>query len=46
MATSNPDLLDAELAASRLNPNYRDVLYCEELIGRDTVNTAPQHGGG
>ena len=23
------------------NPNYRDVLYVEELIGRDTVNTIP-----
>jgi transaldolase/glucose-6-phosphate isomerase len=23
------------------NPNYRDVLYIEELIGRDTVNTIP-----
>lgn len=23
------------------NPNYRDVLYIEELIGRDTVNTVP-----
>jgi transaldolase/glucose-6-phosphate isomerase len=23
------------------NPAYRDVLYVEELIGRDTVNTMP-----
>ena len=23
------------------NPNYRDVLYSEELIGPDTVNTMP-----
>ena len=23
------------------NPNYRDVLYVEELIGPDTVNTIP-----
>jgi len=23
------------------NPHYRDVLYIEELIGRDTVNTIP-----
>jgi transaldolase/glucose-6-phosphate isomerase len=23
------------------NPNYRDVLYVEELIGKDTVNTLP-----
>src|SRR5262249_45482475 len=23
------------------NPNYRDVVYVEELIGRDTVNTIP-----
>jgi transaldolase/glucose-6-phosphate isomerase len=23
------------------NPNYRDVLYVEELIGPDTVNTMP-----
>jgi transaldolase len=25
------------------NPDYRDVLYVEELIGRNTVNTMPQH---
>ncbi|MBI4816466.1 MAG: bifunctional transaldolase/phosoglucose isomerase [Deltaproteobacteria bacterium] len=24
------------------NPNYRDVLYVEELIGPDTVNTVPE----
>ncbi len=23
------------------NPNYRDVMYVEELIGKDTVNTVP-----
>jgi transaldolase len=28
-------------STSTKNPNYRDVLYCEELIGRDTVNTMP-----
>ncbi|MDQ4148651.1 MAG: bifunctional transaldolase/phosoglucose isomerase [Actinomycetota bacterium] len=25
------------------NPEYSDVLYIEELVGRDTVNTMPQH---
>jgi transaldolase len=28
-------------STSTKNPNYRDVLYSEELIGRDTVNTMP-----
>jgi transaldolase len=28
-------------STSTKNPNYRDVIYCEELIGRDTVNTMP-----
>jgi transaldolase len=28
-------------STSTKNPNYRDVLYCEELIGPDTVNTMP-----
>ena len=28
-------------STSTKNPNYRDVLYIEELIGRDTVNTVP-----
>jgi transaldolase/glucose-6-phosphate isomerase len=28
-------------STSTKNPNYRDVLYVEELIGRDTVNTIP-----
>jgi transaldolase len=28
-------------STSTKNPNYRDVLYCEELVGRDTVNTMP-----
>jgi transaldolase/glucose-6-phosphate isomerase len=28
-------------STSTKNPNYRDVLYVEELIGRDTVNTVP-----
>jgi transaldolase/glucose-6-phosphate isomerase len=28
-------------STSTKNPNYRDVLYIEELIGPDTVNTAP-----
>ena len=27
--------------SSTKNPNYRDVIYVEELIGRDTVNTMP-----
>ncbi len=40
-------------STSTKNPAYRDVLYVEELIGRDTVNTMPRetieafqdHGG-
>ena len=28
-------------STSTKNPSYRDVLYSEELIGRDTVNTMP-----
>ena len=28
-------------STSTKNPNYRDVIYVEELIGPDTVNTAP-----
>jgi transaldolase len=40
-------------STSTKNPNYRDVLYSEELIGPDTVNTMPlssveafaDHGG-
>jgi transaldolase len=28
-------------STSTKNPHYRDVLYVEELIGRDTVNTLP-----
>ena len=28
-------------STSTKNPNYRDVLYVEELIGRDTVDTIP-----
>ncbi|MGH9917031.1 MAG: transaldolase family protein, partial [Pyrinomonadaceae bacterium] len=28
-------------STSTKNPNYRDVLYVEELIGYDTVNTMP-----
>jgi transaldolase/glucose-6-phosphate isomerase len=40
-------------STSTKNPDYRDVLYVEELIGRDTVNTLPpatldafrDHGG-
>ena len=28
-------------STSTKNPNYRDVLYIEELIGPDTVNTMP-----
>src|SRR5437764_7272333 len=28
-------------STSTKNPNYRDVLYLEELIGPDTVNTLP-----
>src|SRR6266542_3496056 len=29
-------------STSTKNPEYRDVMYVEELIGRDTVNTMPQ----
>jgi transaldolase len=28
-------------STSTKNPDYRDVLYSEELVGRDTVNTMP-----
>ncbi|MBL8696371.1 MAG: transaldolase [Planctomycetes bacterium] len=28
-------------STSTKNPKYRDVIYCEELIGPDTVNTMP-----
>jgi transaldolase len=28
-------------STSTKNPAYRDVVYCEELIGEDTVNTMP-----
>lgn len=28
-------------STSTKNPNYRDVIYIEELIGNDTVNTVP-----
>lgn len=28
-------------STSTKNPRYRDVLYVEELVGRDTVNTVP-----
>ena len=28
-------------STSTKNPNYRDVLYVEEMIGKDTVNTIP-----
>ena len=28
-------------STSTKNPNYRDVVYVEELIGKDTVNTIP-----
>jgi len=28
-------------STSTKNPNYRDVIYVEELLGRDTVNTLP-----
>lgn len=28
-------------STSTKNPNYRDVMYVEELIGQDTVNTIP-----
>jgi len=30
-------------STSTKNPDYRDVVYVEELIGRDTVNTVPPH---
>ena len=30
-------------STSTKNPNYRDVIYVEELIGTDTVNTLPQN---
>lgn len=30
-------------STSTKNPNYRDVIYVEELVGRDTVNTVPQN---
>ncbi len=30
-------------STSTKNPDYRDVLYVEELIGSDTVNTMPQN---
>jgi transaldolase len=29
-------------STSTKNPDYRDVLYVEDLIGRDTVNTMPE----
>src|SRR5215213_3624374 len=29
-------------STSTKNPDYRDVIYVEELIGRDTVNTMPE----
>ena len=29
-------------STSTKNPDYRDVIYVEELIGRDTVNTMPR----
>ena len=29
-------------STSTKNPDYRDVLYCEELIGPETVNTMPR----
>jgi transaldolase len=28
-------------STSTKNPNYRDVLYVEELVGSETVNTVP-----
>ncbi|MBI3820775.1 MAG: transaldolase [Planctomycetes bacterium] len=28
-------------STSTKNPKYRDVIYCEQLIGQDTVNTMP-----
>ncbi len=30
-------------STSTKNPTYRDVVYVEELIGRDTVNTMPEN---
>ena len=30
-------------STSTKNPAYRDVIYVEELIGPDTVNTVPQN---
>ncbi|MEA3325844.1 MAG: transaldolase [Chloroflexota bacterium] len=30
-------------STSTKNPNYRDVLYVEELIGPETINTIPPH---
>lgn len=30
-------------STSTKNPSYRDVIYVEELIGRNTVNTMPQN---
>ncbi|MEX0683805.1 MAG: transaldolase [Dehalococcoidia bacterium] len=30
-------------STSTKNPNYRDVIYVEELIGPDTINTMPQN---
>src|SRR4051795_5469726 len=30
-------------STSTKNPEYRDVIYVEELIGRDTVNTMPRN---
>jgi len=30
-------------STSTKNPDYRDVLYVEELIGRDTINTLPEN---
>ncbi|MCH8815483.1 MAG: transaldolase [Chloroflexi bacterium] len=29
-------------STSTKNPNYRDVMYVEDLMGKDTVNTLPQ----
>jgi transaldolase len=30
-------------STSTKNPNYRDVMYVEELVGGNTINTAPPH---
>ncbi|MEO8456543.1 MAG: transaldolase [Chloroflexota bacterium] len=30
-------------STSTKNPTYRDVIYVEELIGKDTINTMPQN---